>query len=148
MSWIDREKEELVLDEGREHKAYPDQYKNWTIGIGHLLGKDPVFSSLVWSDEQIDQAFLDDTLSALDGVHKRIGVFAGLDGPRQGCLLNMAFNMGADKLSSFHGFLGLLDQGRYTEAADDLMKTLYAKQLPSRVGRLAYRIKTGEYANR
>jgi lysozyme len=147
MSWDEREKQELELDEGRRLKAYKDSEGYWTIGIGHLLGNNPEYADSIITDEQCDELFVEDFETAVKEAQEAFDGFAGLDGPRKGALVNLAFELGT-KLSTFHGFLNLLDTDSYEDAADDLLKTRYAKQVPARAGRIAYRIRTGQYANR
>ena len=148
MAWDDREKQELILDEGKCLTAYKDNRGNWTIGIGHNLGRDPKFGGLVITEEQCDEYFEDDFSDACRGAEEAYSGFPGLDGPRKGALVNMAFQMGGQTLSTFHTFLSYLDRLMYAEAALDLMNTAYAKQVPARASRIAYRIRTGEYSPR
>lgn len=148
MSWIDREKDELRLDEGKKLQAYPDQYGNWTIGIGHLLGKDSKYKGLIWTDDQVEDAFSQDVEDKVTDCQNDVYVFYGLDGPRKGAILNMAFQMGAKAVAAFHDTLNFLDQSKYDEAALALMNSLYARQTPERAKRIAYRIRTGQYATR
>lgn len=148
MAWDEREKHELELDEGRRNKAYKDQFGNYTIGVGHLLGKDEKYKDLEWTDEQVDEQFSKDFEEAVNGATEAFDGFVGLDCPRKGALVNMAFQLGGKSLSTFHTFLNLVDLGKYKEAAEDLITTRYAKQVPARAKRIAYRIQTGLYAER
>jgi len=144
--WMAREKQELTADEGRFLKAYKDSLGYWTIGVGHLLGSNPSYEGTTITDEECDELFNEDFEKAVDAAHDAFAGFSGLDGPRQGALVNMAFQMGGKTLSTFHTFLDLLDREDYYGAADDLMGTKYAKQTPARASRIAYRIKTGDYS--
>lgn len=148
MSWEDREKQEIELDEGRRNKAYKDTMGNWTIGIGHFLGPNNIYAGTTWTDEQIDSHYETDFEEAEAGAEKAFPAFAGLDGPRKGALVNMSFQMGGTTLGTFRTFLNYLDLGRYKEAALDLMNTAYARQAPERAKRIAYRIQNGDYATR
>lgn len=148
MDWLDREKQELILDEGRTNKSYKDIYGNWTNGVGHFLGPNPIYKNVVWDDATVDQVFLTDVEDAVDAARVAYPSLDTLDGPRRGALVNMAFQLGAPKLSGFHTFLRLLKEQKYDEAAQDLMdNTAYAKQVPARASRIAYRIRTGQYSN-
>lgn len=148
MGWIDREKVELDLDEGNKLESYPDQYGNWTIGRGHLLGKDPKYKGIIWTPEKSDETFEQDVEDKINDCQNDIYVFPGLDGPRKGAILNMAFQMGAKTVATFHATLNFLDQSKYDEAALQIMNSLYARQTPERAKRIAYRIRTGDYAKR
>lgn len=148
MAWDDREKQELELDEGKVLKSYKDQFGNWTIGVGHFLGPNPLYAEKVITEKQCQELFDEDFKEAVDGATKAFDGFSGLDGPRKGALTNMAFQLGAKSLSTFHTFLGYIDALKYDEAALDLMNTAYARQVPARAKRIAFRIRTGEYAKR
>lgn len=147
MAWDDKEREEIQLDEGKVLTSYKDTQGNWTIGIGHFLGPNPIYQNKTITEEQCQQYFEDDFSSAEDIAKACFDGFEGLDGPRKGALVNMAFNMGKT-LSTFHTFLDYLDRGLYKEAAIDLMNTRYAREVPARAKRIAYRIQTGNYADR
>jgi lysozyme len=149
MSWEDREKEELKLDEGLRLKVYRDDgpWATWTIGYGHT-GKDINEHTPDCSEAQADEWLDEDIAIAVRGAEAACPCFDGLDGPRKGALVNMAFQLGGSKLGAFHTFLHLLDVAAYEEASKDLFTTLWAKQVPYRAARIAYRIKTGQYAAR
>lgn len=65
----------------------------------------------------------------------------GLSEPRQRALANMAFQLGVTGLLKFNVFIGLMQQGRYAEAADDLATTLWFKQSGNRGPRIQQLIK-------
>lgn len=148
MSWDNREIEELKLDEGFRSKPYRDSvYATWTIGYGHT-GNDVNGLTTEITEEQAEELLRDDFEKAVKGAEAAVPCFDGLDGPRKGALCNMAFQLGGKSLGTFHEFLHLLDIGDYKAAADDLLHTLWYKQTPYRAMRIAYRIRTGDYANR
>ena len=147
-NWEEREKQELVLDEGRTSRSYRDQFGNWTNGIGHFLGPNPIYANVVWDDPTIDQTFAVDFEDAVLDATRAYPSWNDLDDPRKGAIVNMAFQLGAVKLSRFVTFFSYLAKGEFEEAAQDLMNhTLYAKQTPARASRIAYRIRTGQYSN-
>lgn len=149
MSWEDREKEELQLDEGLRLNVYRDNgpWATWTIGYGHT-GKDINEHTPPCSEAQANDWLDDDFSSAVKEAQEACPCFDGLDGPRKGALSNMAFQLGGKSLGTFHTFLHLLDIADYEAAAKDLFTTLWAKQTPYRAARIAFRIKTGQYASR
>lgn len=144
-AWEEREKEELRLDEGVRLKAYKDTLGNWTIGVGHLLKEKPATD---WTQDEVEAAFAIDFEEAENGAIRAAPFFSALDGPRKGVLVNMAFNMGGEKLAAFHGMLAAMDSGDWDTAALHLMNSRYARQVGNRAKRLAYRIRTGEYSLR
>lgn len=149
MSWDDREKEELKLDEGLRLEVYRDNgpWATWTIGYGHT-GPDVNEHTAPITEQKADDFLDEDFEEAVQGAEKYVLCFDGLDGPRKGALCNMAFQLGGKKLGEFHQFLHFLDVGDYDGAAEDLSHTLWYKQTPYRAARIAFRIKTGEYASR
>lgn len=149
MAWDDREKQEITQDEGKLLTAYQDTLGNWTIGIGHELGTDSSkYRGMTITEQECESLFATDFDTAEQEAKDAFAAFDGLDGPRKGALVNMAFQLGGDTLSTFHTFLDYLDRSMYQEAALDLMNTRYARQVPARASRIAYRIRTGQYATR
>lgn len=146
MIWEDREKEELRLDEGFRLKAYKDSRGFFTIGVGHYLGDKPQPAEI--TVEKAEEWFAEDFEEAVTDTKRVVPFFDALDGARKGALVNMCFNMGASKLSEFHGTLQALDEGDWMQAALRVMNSRYARQVKGRANRIAYRFRTGEYALR
>lgn len=145
-AWEEREREELKADEGLRLKAYKDSRGFWTIGYGHFLGNTPCIKEIELCGAE--QLFEEDFQEAITDTKKVVPFFDALDGPRKGALVNMCFNMGAKALSEFHGTLAALDEGDWDTAALRVMNSRYARQVKNRANRIAYRLRTGEYALR
>jgi lysozyme len=138
---------DLKRDEGWKHEAYKDTLGNWTIGCGHQ--DSHVHAGMIWDDATIRSQLMHDIHSAeraLDGS-KVFNWWRQLDDVRQDALVNMCFNMGASTLATFSDFLQLLRAGHYAQAADDVIHTLWAKQVGNRAKRIARQIATGEHQN-
>lgn len=146
MPWRDMEEDEIKADEGLRHMGYLDTVGVATAGYGHT-GKD-VKVGEAYSQQKIDDWFETDFEEAITEAKRVVSFFDALDGPRKGAIVNLAFNMGGTKLAEFHGMLAALDEGDWTTAALHLMNSRYARQTKSRAVRLAYRLRTGEYAVR
>jgi len=144
-AWEEREKEELKLDEGLRLEAYKDTRGNWTIGYGHLLKEKPATG---WTQAQADEEFNQDFEEAVTGAKEVVPFFDALEDARKGVFVNLVFNMGAEKLSEFHGTLAAADAGDWDSAAQHLMNSKYARQVKARAARLAFRLRTGEYSLR
>lgn len=71
--------------------------------------------------------------------------FADLDEVRQAVLLDMRFNLGAAGIRKFKNTLGLIQSGKYTEAADAMLQSLWAKQVGQRAHRLSKMMRTGQW---
>ena len=145
-SWEEMEKLELKDDEGLRLKAYKDTVGVLTIGYGHT-GPD-VKDGMVITEEQADDLLEQDFEQAVTEAQEAVPFFAALDGPRKGAMVNMAFQMGGHGLAAFHATLAAMDAGEWDEAAQDIMNSKYARQTRSRAQRIAYRVRTGEYAVR
>lgn len=144
--WEEMEKHELKLDENTELKAYKDSLGNWTIGVGHT-GPE-VKEGLTITEDEKDSLFDKDFEEAVTGAQDAVPFFNALDGPRKGALVNMCFEMGPTALSGFHGTLAAMDESDWDSAARHVMNSLYARQARARATRIAYRIRTGQYAVR
>ena len=73
----------------------------------------------------------------------RLPWFKDLDEARQGVLLNMAFQLGTDGLIGFTATLQLVQQGKYAEAAQEMLRSAWASQTPERAKRMHDQMLTG-----
>lgn len=121
----------MIEDEGERLKMYLDTAGNWTIGIGHNLSAKPI------SKLASRTIFMEDMADAIDDVRHCCSIYGELSRPRQLVLINLAFNMGRDRLGKFVRFLGAIHRGDWNDAADELLDSKAAKDLPSRYTRLA-----------
>ena len=136
MSYLDILSAQLEIDEGRRPTIYTDTTGNVTFAVGHN-GKVPL------SDAAIDQIKTDDMATADAAARALCGTFEELTDARKAVMCNMAFNMGQAMLATFTTFLRLVDQGNYDAAADDMLGTLWAKQVGARATRLAQAMREG-----
>lgn len=138
--WENKEREELKLDEGLRLEAYKDTEGIWTAGYGHAYVSPDAKITLEQAGEWLD----DDFDKAYELAERLCDAFPGLDGPRKGVLVNMAFNLG-NRLSQFKNFLAAVNAGEYRIAAEEMLDSKWAKQVGKRANRLAYRMATGLY---
>lgn len=68
---------------------------------------------------------------------------ADLSEPRQRALSNMAYNLGVTGLLKFDTFLGLMQQGKFDQAANDLEGTPWYQETGERALRIVALIRTG-----
>ena len=129
-----RGEEGEVLHEYKDHLGYS------TIGIGRLIDKRK--GGGITSEEA---AYLlgNDVDKVIDQLNKRLPWWTKLDGARKGVLINMAFQMGIDGLLGFKNTLRMIEQGRYTDAANGMMQSLWARQTPARAKRMSEQMRTG-----
>lgn len=131
--------EQLERDEGKRNKPYRDSQGKLTIGIGRNLDDVGLYN------DEIYYLLDNDIVHARGGVNRMMPWSATLDEPRRDVLVNMAFNLGVLKLMGFKNTLELVQTGRYDEAADAMLKSLWAKQVGPRAVRLSKQMKTGTY---
>lgn len=137
--------EQLCRDEGCKLIAYLDTRDNWTIGIGHLLGKEDSWRGLTITMEKAYEYLIADIRVALDGLYDKLPWVKQLDPARQGVLLNLAFNVGVAKLLKFEKTLDHIHKGEFDEAATEILKSVWSRQVGARATRLATQLRSGEW---
>ena len=116
--------------EGCRVTPYIDSVGVQTIGVGHNLHKPfPMNVIELLRDEDIKDA-KNDCLHAFPW-------FADLTEPRQWVLVDMCFNLGLAGLRKFAKFLHAVELGDYDTAADEMLDSLWARQVKSRALELA-----------
>jgi lysozyme len=137
-----RLREELIRDEGERLIAYRDNSaeKNWTIGVGHLLGSTPRMSSITKHESRaLLEADIDEALGVAHVLVPKYSFFAE---DRQRALVNMAFNLGM-RLAEFKKFLAALNAEDWNLAATEMMDSKWAGQVKDRAERLKQMILRG-----
>lgn len=134
--------DETLLDfitrhEGKRRVLYEDSLGIPTIGVGHNLSK-PI------SDMAIAQILRDDVNEAYSECLHAFPWFADLTLPRQWVMIDMCFNMGLAKLLVFKKFLQAMSLGDYDTAANEMLDSLWAKQVKNRALELATMIRGTE----
>lgn len=124
-------KKVLKLDEGVKASPYLDSKGLWTIGVGHCIGSD--LKSLKLPEEAIDVILEDDIIIHLDLTIRVFGkdFFNSLDKARQVGLFSLAFNLG-NNIYSFKNTIGLIKEKRWTEAANNLRASKWARDVDPR----------------
>lgn len=131
---------QLKRDEGEILHAYQDHLGFWTIGVGILIDKRK--GGGLRSEES--EFIFRNRLKLLDSdLAKRLPWIVKLDPARKGALINMAFQMSVDGLLGFKNTLALVEQGKYQEAADNMLKSKWAQQTPARANRISAQMRTG-----
>lgn len=138
---------DLKTDEGCRLKAYPDPLSGgdpYTVGYG---ATGPTITRLtVWSQAMAD-ADLARRVNVLNAqLMKTLPWYASLSPLRQDVLVNMSYNIGFEGLLGFHNTLTFIEQGAYDAAANGMLKSKWATQVPNRALRLAQQMRTGVHA--
>jgi lysozyme len=140
----------LNLDEGRHYEPYLDTAGNWTIGVGHFIGKDLQDLKLSWN---VVEAMLQDSIeTALESCDRVLGEdFHEACEPRQLAILSMMFNLGETKFRKFTRMIAAIKAKDWGKAAAEALDSKWAKDVDPRQrhgagrdDRLAFMLKTGE----
>jgi len=134
-------KDHFIFEEGYRNKSYKDTVGLWTIGIGHLLGADSQYENLVWTDDKIHNVFDSDFKEAVYTAKRLALNFNSLPTKTQIGLVDMAFNLGYNRLSKFNKTLKFINEGKLQEAAAQALNSKWAKQLPNRSKKVAELLK-------
>lgn len=134
---------QLKADEDVKPCVYKDSLGFNTIGVGRLVDDRKPGAGL--RPIEIDFLLQNDINDRIEQLTKRLPWFENLDEVRQGALLNMAFQLGVDGLLGFKNTLKMVEDGRYSEAADNMLLSKWAQQTPARAQRMAEQMRTGQW---
>ena len=112
---------QLRRDEGVKAAAYQDHLGYWTIGVGRLIDSRKPGAGL--RPDEIDYLLRNDIADRVQALTKALPWFDRLDEARRGVLINMAFQLGTAGLLGFKSTLALVAAGKYTEAAEQMLKS-------------------------
>lgn len=133
-------KSDLVRHEAKRYVAYLCTADVWTNGVGHT-GSD------VWKGQRVDDKQIDlwldkDVLTALRDARKLVKNFNDLSFTRKTIIVNMAFNLGYDRLSKFKATLAAIEAEDFDKAALQMMNSRWYAQVKGRAVELVRRMKT------
>ncbi len=131
--------DQLRRDEGESPTCYQDHFGYWTIGVGRLI--DAKKGGGLRPDE-IAYLLNNDIVDRREALTKALPFFAELSSARQGVLINMAFNMGVAGLLKFKQMLAAVEAGHWGIAANEMLDSNWAHQVPKRAVRLASQMET------
>lgn len=132
----------LEEEEGRVAHAYRDHLGYLTIGVGRLIDQRRGGTLL---PSEIDLLLTND-IAARVAAMRRWPAWQRVqrDPVRATALLSMCFQLGVRGLAAFADTLGHVADGRFADAADAMLESLWAEQTPARAARVAYMMRTGE----
>ena len=145
-----RTKNMVKLHEGLRLTAYKDSLGFWTIGYGHLLNQNRDWYGYTITQAEADALFDKDWEEHVLDLVAAIPWIVFLDDVRQAVLADMCFNLGIepfdhDGYKDWPIFIGQVKEGAYSEAAQNMWSTLWAKQVKERAERLAKMMETGKW---
>ena len=147
--------ERLKQDEGYRKFVYQDMVNIPTIGYGynleanilHLNATDIAKFNRAGLQEAEASELLERVVGLISSRLKHeLPFWSKLSLERRDVLVNMAYNLGVDGLLKFETTLRILSVGNYSAAAEQMLKSKWAKQVPNRAARLAKILSTGSYS--
>ena len=135
-------KQQLIRDEGSVSHAYEDSLGFTTIGVGRLIDARRGGGL---SDSEIGYLLSNDIEEKTAQVLAALPWASKLSETRRAVLINMAFQLGINGLLKFKRALGSIEDGQYSEAAMEMLDSLWAQQTPERAKRLSKQMTTGEW---
>ncbi len=124
---------DLKKDEGFMPHAYQDTLGYWTLGHGRLIDKR--LGGGITADEA-DFLLENDIIRVEVALDKEFPWWRKCPDNVQLAMANMCFQLGIKKFKGFKNTLSLLKQGLYNQAADNALKSLWARQTPERAKRV------------
>ena len=132
---IDEIAESLKFEEGYRAHVYLCSAGAQTVGYGRNVDAD---GGIGISEDEADYLLRNDIARTIDEC-KRWDWFDRLDPSRQSVVVQLCFQLGYPRLSNFNRMLMALSQEPpdYETAADELLDSRFAEQVPERATRLA-----------
>ena len=137
MSYIAILKAQLKIDEGVRHMAYTDSVGKLSIGVGRNLDDKGI------RDDEMELMLMNDIQEAEDSARALVSNFDSLSDERKAVVVNLSFNMGQTVLAQFTNTLRAINEGRFDDAADGMLASLWAKQVGARALRLSAKMRSG-----
>lgn len=128
-------KPQLEIDEGRRKKPYRDTVGKLTIGVGRNLDANGLRDSEI--DFMLENDMAEAERIARDLVHN----FDDLSDVRKAVVCNMALNLGKNRLAGFTWMLKAVNEGRFEDAATEMLNSAWRMQVKDRAVRLAAQMK-------
>ena len=134
-------KEEIKLHEGYRDTVYLDSLSKRTVGFGHLCVEDHWEDGKQYDKEYLEEIFEKDFNIALTDANK---ILEGkpVNHIAREVIIELVFNIGMPRTKKFVKCLAALDNEDYNEAGNQILDSLYAKQVPARAGKLSGKMKS------
>ena len=134
-------KEEIKLHEGYRDTVYLDSLSKRTVGFGHLCVEDHWEDGKQYDKKYLEEIFEKDFNIALNDANK---ILEGkpVNHIAREVIIELVFNIGMPRTKKFVKCLAALDNEDYNEAGNQILDSLYAKQVPARAGKLAGKMKS------
>jgi len=135
-----------LLDLIKEHEgvvshAYQDSRSYWTIGCGRLID-ERLGGGL--SEDEIDYLLANDVRRCEDEA-MLYPFYPKLDEARKAVIISMLFNLGKPRFDKFQNFQAALLVGDFHTASNEMLNSLWAKQVGHRANHLSQMMRDGEW---
>lgn len=131
-------RDSIKRHEGFRKYPYIDTTGHTSIGFGRNLDVIGI------SETEADILLGNDIINATVELYKFLPIAQTIDDVRKAVLIEMSFNMGIEKMLQFKGMIAALKIKDYKLAAEDMLNSLWAKQVHNRANDLAYAMETGQ----
>ncbi|POU03613.1 lysozyme [Escherichia sp. ESNIH1] len=141
----------LFFEEGFKEKPYIDTEGYPTVAGGIKIGpkgaalKNYTFTVPRAVGEVWTQVFVDNVTRDCRSNPSIYAAMQKCNPARQDILISMAYQMGVAGLAGFKNTLALIAAGKFTEAANGMLSSKWARQTPNRAHRHAEVMRTGTY---
>jgi lysozyme len=129
---------DLLIDhEGVSYKPYVDTVGKLTIGVGRNL------TDVGLSHDEVVY-LLESDIRRATALAEQFPWFSSLDEIRQAAVIDLCFNLG-NKIAHFVNFASAMKVNAFDVAGDELMDSLWYRQVTRRGPRIVGMIKTGKW---
>lgn len=131
-------RQSLILHEGIALKPYRCTADKLTIGVGRNIEDNGI---------SMDEALMmldNDIQRAIDDLGRNMKGWRLHDPVRQNVLVEMVFNLGITRFLKFQKMLDALQVYDYNTAANEMLDSLWARQVGQRAITLSEMMRTGE----
>jgi lysozyme len=123
--------QQLKRHEGVKYDLYLCTAGKQTIGVGRNLDDVGI------TDDEAMYLLGNDIKRVGEELEARVSILPELSENRKIVLMNMTFNLGINRLLKFKNFFAALEDKDYQKAADEMLDSIWAKQVGSRANELA-----------
>jgi lysozyme len=125
-------KDFIANNEGTRYEPYEDTLGNWTVGVGHLIGKElPPEMNRRFSHQEVMALFDSDYMHHRNAA-ERIPGFNRMDGLGQTALTDLTFNMGPSWINGWPNLANQLGEGDIPSASENLRNSRWYDQVGNR----------------
>jgi len=131
---IDKLVTDLTEEEGFRAHSYVCTAGAITVGVGRNIDADA--GGLGISEDEAHYMLKNDITRCIEEL-ENLSWFNDLDSKRQGVIIHLNFWIGTPRMLMFKNMIAALVAGNFQQAADELLDSKLARDIPARAARLA-----------